>query len=177
MFDPWTATEEEMLERMDKFFSCPQANLEIRQWASAKHILNLKSRIEAGEGWAVLDATNSLLSCGLIAPDWLADAFNWRYQAGVGLHVGSWDDVFDKPHRYDTGTKRLALARRKSGLPVSIWAFIRTRLGEDPSLPLDALFAESADRFAISAREADRHYRIAVAAFWEPKEVAARKHK
>jgi hypothetical protein len=177
MFDPWTATEKDMLPQMDTVFSCETANLQLRQWSSAQHILSLKPKVEAGDGNALLDCVNSLLSSGLTAPSWLAEAFGWRHQAVISAQVGSWDDVFGKPHRYNTGSKRLALVRRKGHLPLAIWHYIRTRLKEDPTLPLDAIFSDAGDKFACSSRDADRYYRKAVALFWEPHEVTDRKHK
>ena len=80
-----------------------------------RQVLFLKQAIDGGDGFAVLAAISHCVTSGLVAPEWLADAFNRRYASVVGFGAGSWDDpsAFGRP--YPKGTNLASLRKAAKG--------------------------------------------------------------
>lgn len=104
-FNSWTATEEEAIEAMQNWcanggrfdsFDSPWF-----KYSGAKEIKRHRKYIESekqGAGFLVMECMSTLVSHGLTAPDWLAEAFCTRHDAVALLKVRSWDEAFGDPH-------------------------------------------------------------------------------
>ena len=88
-FDPFTATlEEAEAQPNDKKINAPP-----HQWRIAQEINKNREYFEKNP----LDGVAECVSCGLIAPDWLAVAFGRQYRKVAHYEVSSWDEAFGKP--------------------------------------------------------------------------------
>lgn len=103
--DPWTATEEEAIEAMQNWCAnggrLDSLNSPWFKYSGAKEIKRYREYIESekqGAGYLVMECMSTLVSHGLTAPDWLAEAFCIRHDAVVLLEVRSWDEAFGSPH-------------------------------------------------------------------------------
>jgi hypothetical protein len=112
-FDPWTATAEEAIEE-----SRNGNGNAVFQWQAASDIQALRPEIEeamelfgkekngskalkktAEAGKAILLCAKKILESGLVAPDWLSEAFNQRVYMVLHLKAAHWGEEksFGKP--------------------------------------------------------------------------------
>lgn len=156
-FDPWTATEEEMEADEQIASKCREASLRFFQWSDAQGILALKTKVEAGDGRALLQCVSRILSSGLAAPEWLDLAFNNCYNSVLGGHHLSWDDAFGKPHPRMVDRKRLEAKRRDTRRMVRIGSFIGGQLRTHTNK--SKAYEIAADKFDIEPRKASDYYK------------------
>lgn len=153
MFDPWTATREEVDARQrerGKNFDRSEPS-PARQWVAALNVKETRPAVEAGRGFAVMFAINECLRAGLIAPPWLAEAFGKRFKAVENLEVISWDDekAFGPP--FSGVHIDAAKEAREAALPV-FDAVEELRAGGMPTG--DALWEAAAEELGRDASEA-----------------------
>lgn len=162
MFDPWTATIEEAMAEQEKFIAsgkelsapCGQ----VAQASAAHSVLELKSKIDGGSGFAVLSAVRYCLTHGLVAPDWLARAFNRRYDAVSMYRAGSWDSplAFGKP--FKKGTNIAARRKAKIGR-IQVFNAVRDRMRRDPDTAISKqLFEEIGHSLGFGATLTEKYY-------------------
>ena len=162
MFDPWTATFEEAMAEQDRWLQSGN-DLEsplgpLFQTNGALEVLKLKSEIESGSGFAVLDAISRCVIHGLVAPDWLAHEFLRRYRVVQQLHVGSWDDpiAFGKP--YPKGTNLAARRKARVGR-IKVWNAAVKKIHSNPDTPIDkAFFEEIGKPFGFGTTLTEEYY-------------------
>lgn len=86
-FDPWTASFEDAKAAQDgREFSGDPAE-PIYQWAAVQKINERRQARDNGDGFAVLACIRNCVTHGLIAPEWLAYAFNRRYDAVLNFRA------------------------------------------------------------------------------------------
>lgn len=138
MFDPWNSTfsEAEALQGDSLGPSSP-----LFQWVAAEEIKASRQAIEEGDGFAVLACIRKCVTHGLVAPEWLAYAFNRRYDAVVNFRAKSWDDpeAFGPPNKKHV---RLAAERKRLVTEYQVWNMARDILAREPDAPIDAGFFE-----------------------------------
>jgi hypothetical protein len=162
MFDPWTASlEEAQREQESSRHDGPDAP--IFQWKAARDIEGQKDLIESGDGFAILACVRKLMTHGLVAPAWLAYAFNKRYDAVLNCRANSWDDqnAFGRP--YPKG-KHLNALRKSRTIRFQIFNSVNQILASEPSTPIDSELFARAGRMAkppVGKTEAERLYREA----------------
>lgn len=99
MFDPWTASfDEASLAQAAWAGELADPSAPIFQWAGARRIEAEKEAVKRGDGFAVLACIRVCVTNQLIAPNWLAYAFNRRYDKVLNCRSGSWDEAFGKPY-------------------------------------------------------------------------------
>ncbi len=114
----------------------------IAQTVAAHEVLSAKDRIDSGDGFALLGAIRNVVSHGLVAPDWLAYAFNRRYYAVTMFRAGSWDDPLAFGRPFPKGTNLAARRKAKIGR-IKVFNAVRERLAKQPDTPIDkSLFEE-----------------------------------
>ncbi|MFT3963707.1 hypothetical protein [Propionivibrio sp.] len=162
MFDPWTATFEEAQEEQKKLESSGKNGSSpvgpLYQFGGACNVVRLKDEIDKGDGFAVLAAIRECVTHGLVAPDWLAFAFNRRYDNVNMARVGSWDDpkAFGRP--YPKGTNLAARRKARVGR-LAVWLSVVTRRKTSPETPIDkGLFEEIGKALGFGATLAERYY-------------------
>lgn len=97
MFDPWTASLDEAITSQEATSeNCVHGP--IFQWSAARKIEAEREAVENGDGFAVLACIRRCVTNNLVAPEWLAYAFNRRYDKVLNCHVRSWDEAFGKPY-------------------------------------------------------------------------------
>lgn len=155
MFDPFSATYDEAFELSNTldFRINP-----IFQWNAAQEIIKLKSEVEKGDGFTVLECIRKCVTFELIAPQWLAYAFNSKYDAVMTFRAKSWDDPksFGKPYKKGTNIN----ARRKERmLKFAISNEAKKLLREYPDTPIDDYFFEQiGKKFNIGKTLASEYY-------------------
>lgn len=138
-FDPWAATFEEAKdaqERLDPGGDSPNPVLPIYQFAAAQRINARRPAIEAGSGFDVLACIRDCVTHGLVAPEWLAYAFNRRYDAVLNLRAGSWDDTASFGRPYPKG-KQLMRMREDRQLRTSVWLAVVEAKKRNHKTPID----------------------------------------
>ena len=162
MFNPWNANFVETMEEQEKFMAsgkqfadpcCPLAQVN-----GAQSVMGLKPAIENGDGFAVLTAIRWCVTNGLVAPDWLAYAFNRRYDAVNLYRAGSWDSplAFGKP--FKKGTNIAARRKAKIGR-VQVWNAVSDRLKRDPKTAISkSLFEEVGQSLNFGATLTEKYY-------------------
>lgn len=165
MFDPWTATFEEAMAEQERWqeaggaISSPLGP--IAQANGAYEILAAKERIDAGDGFAVLYAIRVLVTNGLVAPEWLAFAFNRRYDAVNWFRAGSWDDSLAFGRPYPKGTNLAARRKARIGR-FSVWNAAVAKIDSSPDTPIDKSFFEEIGKpLGFGATLAEELYRQA----------------
>lgn len=139
MFDPWKATVEEAREAQNGSVEGPDSPL--FQFIGAQQINEKREQVEKGCGFTVLYCIRICVTNGLVAPEWLAYAFNRRYDAvKEGLAI-SWDDSksFGKP--YKKNTNKTALRKRRL-LTFQAWNKASEIIEAEPDTPIDSSFFE-----------------------------------
>lgn len=126
------------------------------QWAGAKRIIDLKESIDSGDGFSVLGAVRICVTNGLVAPEWLAYAFNRRYDNVLNCRVGSWDSAFGRP--YPKGVHLSAL-KKKRNYSIAVHNAVTELRRKEPDLPIDkALFERVGKGFGLGATLAEEYY-------------------
>ncbi|MCB1659969.1 MAG: hypothetical protein KDI39_17255 [Pseudomonadales bacterium] len=140
-FDPWTATFEQALEA-SKIYAVDSPDNPIYQYCAVQEINAMRGAIEAGDGFAVLACIRKVVTRGLIAPTWLALAFNKRYDSVLWCKAKSWDDPksFGRPYPPNF---RLAAARKARKGRLIVYIKIRNLLEQNPHLAIDKSLFES----------------------------------
>lgn len=157
-FDPWHASDEEAIEaeRRHGNFSDPRGPLS--QFLGAKRIEGMKAEIDAGDGFAVLACIRICVTNGLVAPVWLAYAFNGRYDAVLHCRAGSWDSplAFGKPYRKGAHIAALRKAREKRW---AVWNAINDIRRREPETAIDkGLFERVGRPLGLGATLAEEYY-------------------
>ncbi|MBP8019396.1 MAG: hypothetical protein KAY82_05115 [Hylemonella sp.] len=157
---PWTwpdLTGKELAELGDMFPDNGPVD-PFYQYIAVRDCNALKSKIEAGSGFAVLSAVRLCGTHGLVMPEWLAYAFNSRYYAVATYRALSWDDPksFGRPYKKGTNIK----ARQKAlHLRHKVSIAIHDILASEPETPIDkALFERVGEPLAIGATLAEEYY-------------------
>lgn len=139
MFDPWTATLDEAMVAHVDHDGGPEGPL--FKWHVAREIEALKQDIDAGDGFVVLHCIRLCVTHGLVAPEWLAYAFNRRYYQVSSCRVGTWDEAFGKPYP----GKHLAKLRQRRELKFDVYL----RVSESTQAIDEALFERVGHEFGI----------------------------
>lgn len=145
MFDPWTATIDEAIGELDGWlrehpgeYSCSP----VSQCNAARMIEADKASIESGDGFAVLTCIRRCVTHGLVAPVWLAYAFNRRYGAVLNCLADSWDDpqAFGRP--FPKG-KHLNALRKARVNRFAVLNAVNEKLAFEPETAIDKSLFES----------------------------------
>lgn len=147
MFDPWSAdlsqavAEELEWDVLGKYSPFPFGR-PLDQHSAVAAIEALRDTIENdGDGCAVLAAIDLCVTRGLVAPDWLAHAFNRRYESVLKRQAKSWDDplVFGSP--YPKGY-RLAAERKRRNMRGRVWDAVNKKIEECPDVAIGKVLFE-----------------------------------
>lgn len=164
MFDPWTASLEEAQEE-EKMASaeCTAGPCSpVMQWAAASGINEWKQAVINGNGFAVLGCIRDCVTHGLVAPEWLAYAFNRKYDAVLNCRANSWDDPQSFGPPYPKG-KHLSRMRQDRIGRFQIWNAVSDIIQRDPDRAIDrGLFEEIGRSLGFGATRAERLYYEAV---------------
>ena len=157
MFNPWTATFEEVQEATKQFEG---SNLEnpLDQWVAVQRINSKRDVITAGNGFAVLACLRLIVTHGLVAPEWLTYAFNGRYDAVLNCRAKSWDSPLSFGKPYKLGTNINALRKRRL-LRFAVLNEVKKILASEPNQPIDeSLFERVAEKFYIGKTQVSEYY-------------------
>jgi hypothetical protein len=112
-----------------------------QRWAACK-CRALRTKIESGDGGAVLDAVGYCAAGGLVMPRWLADEYLRRHgNVGRG-QAKEWSDDRAFGHAYPKGTNIATIRARVEDAPAA-YRVAAELLAQDPRRPLDAAFYEA----------------------------------
>ena len=164
MFDPWTASLEEAQEEEKRVSAeCTSGPCSpVMQWAAASQISEWKQAVINGDGFAVLGCIRGCVTHGLVAPDWLAYAFNRKYDAVLNCRAGSWDDPKSFGPPYPKG-KHLSRMRQDRIGRFTVLNAVRDTIKRDPDKAIDrGLFDEIGRALGFGATRAERLYYEAV---------------
>lgn len=162
MFDPWTTTVEQVEAEQDKWEESGGRVDDpcgpIYQATGACKVLDLKEAIDGGDGFSVLAAIRICVTNGLVAPEWLAYAFNRRYDAVLNYRAKSWDDPLSFGRPYPKGANLVARRKARAG-QLAVWLSVVTRLKADPDTPIDkGLFEDIGRPLGFGATLAEEYY-------------------
>lgn len=152
--EAWAAEEVYLLENNGKSSPCSP----FQQWHGLNELEHKRKFVEAGDGFEVLACIRICVTRGLIAPEWLAYAFNRRYDAVLTCKAKSWDDdaSFGKPYKKGFN---LRAARKKRKLMFAVWNEANHILKSNPETPIDeALFECIGKKFYIGKTLASEYY-------------------
>jgi hypothetical protein len=159
MFDPWTADfETAKLAQESCGLDVADPNGPLYQAAAVKSIEAEKPAIDAGDGFAVLACIRRCVTHGLVAPEWLAYAFDRRYDAVLNCRAGSWDSLlaFGKP--YPVGTHLNALRKARLNR-VKVRLDVTDILQREPETPIDkGLFERVGKSLGLGATLTEEFY-------------------
>lgn len=164
MFNPWESTfDEAKAEHELCGYSWSDPTGPLFQFFGAERVKQAKSMVENGDGFVVLMCIRICVTNGLVAPEWLAYAFNRRYDAVANGMAISWDDklAFGKP--YKAGTHKNSVKKRRI-LPFSAWNEANTIKAMEPETPIDAAFFERVGKLTtppVGKTEAEKAYYLA----------------
>lgn len=145
-FDPWTASFDEAMKANDRGqFGVADPTAPLYQWASAQVINARKQEVDGGSGFAVLACIRDCVTRGLVAPEWLAYAFNRRYDAVLHCRAKSWDDPKSFGRPYPKGAQLAAMRKRSLGR-LLVWNKAMDILRDEPRPPIDEAFFERIGR-------------------------------
>ena len=155
-FDPWSDSfedamrfEEAPAEEKGKNLADPTRP--IFQFFAAKHIEAMRPAIEAGDGLSVLSCIRQCVTHGLVAPEWLAYAFNRRYDAVLRCRANSWDSPLSFGRPYKKGTNINARQKEQVGR-FQVYNAIYDKLQKNPETPIvKGLFEEIGAAFGYGA--------------------------
>lgn len=158
-FDPWHSSFEDAQCASD---DCRGAHNNpcdpLLQWSAAQEIERLKASVDAGNGFAVLACIRKCVTHGLVAPEWLALAFNRRYDHVLHARAKSWDasESFGRP--YPKGTNLNAQKKRRD-LGPSVWCAVHEIKQKDPGRAIGPeLFEEIGKEFGIGKTLAEEYF-------------------
>jgi hypothetical protein len=154
MFDPFTSTFEDAAA-LSEGANSPTSPLS--QWFAAQKINKLE-HVDDLDGFAVLGAIRECITSGLVAPEWLAYAFNSRYNSVLSCRAKSWDDpkAFGLPYKKGTN---IASLRKKRMLMFAVWNEIILIKKMNPDTPIDdGLFESVGKKFALGKTLCSEYY-------------------
>lgn len=143
------------------------------QYYAVRQCLDLKARIEAGDGFSTLEAVRLCGNAGLKMPLWLSHVFNRKYMAVVSFQALSWDapESFGRP--YPKGTNKAAKAKKRR-LAVRVYLEIKMALKMRPNEAVSkALFEEAGSKLGLGATLAEEYYYSEKKKWEEPGLVSA----
>lgn len=158
-FDPWAADFDAAIAA-DKLCDLEIADpcRPIFQAAAAKQVEASRHAIDAGDGFAVLACIRLCVTHGLVAPEWLAYAFNRRYDTVLNCRADSWDSplAFGRPYKKGTHLAALRKARTKR---FAVWNAIDDIRKREPETPIDkGLFERVGGPLGVGATLAEDFY-------------------
>jgi len=127
-----------------------------QQLLAAARCLALRAAVDAGEGWAVVEAMAVCASHALPAPGWLASQFVSRFQRVAIGDAKSWDDseVFGSP--VPMGTNIAGVRALQQTAPMAHRVALRL-LADQPSRPIDKWFYETVgEAIGVGATQAEK---------------------
>ncbi|MCB1959256.1 MAG: hypothetical protein KDE68_01815 [Rhodocyclaceae bacterium] len=157
-FDPWHASAEEAIEAQRQHGNYCDPGGPLYQFVAAKQIEAMKAKVDAGDGFAVLTCIRICVTRGLVAPVWLAYAFNRRYDAVLNCRAGSWDSplAFGKPYRKGAHIAALRKARTNR---FAVWNAINDIRQREPETAIDkGLFERVGRPLGLGATLAEELY-------------------
>lgn len=164
MFNPWESTFDEAKAEHDLCgYSWSDPTGPLFQFFGAEQVKQAKGSVENGDGFAVLMCIRICVTNGLVAPQWLAYAFNRRYDAVTMGRAISWDDdlAFGKP--YKVGTHKNSVKKHRV-LPFAAWNEANKIKAMEPETPIDAAFFERVGASIyppVGKTEAEKAYYLA----------------
>lgn len=159
MFDPWTATKEEMADDIRDFCTSEAARFRVLQWDAAQEMQQMRGRVEAGDGIALMECVSLVFQYRLAPAGWLAECFgNTRHSVRTGDYM-SWDDVFGKPHGNMTDRKRLDCDNENIMRCNAIGNYLTGDLQRHPDKTMTRRYEEVADLFPVTPERAARFWR------------------
>lgn len=154
--EAWAAHQEALNLRGDLNDADP--TLPYFQWNALKTIEARRHIVEAGDGYEVLACIRKCVTHGVVAPEWLAYAFNRRYDAVLNCKAKSWDDPLSFGKPYKKGANLNAMRKRRL-LRFAVWNEARRLLNESPQMPIDEYFFEVIGKpFNIGKTLASEYY-------------------
>jgi hypothetical protein len=122
--------------------------------AAAEQCVQMRARIEAGDGGAVLDAIAVCAAHELPLPHWLADEFLRRYSNVARGQARDWNDDRAFGLAYPRGTNIAGVRARVEDAPAAYGVAVQL-LEADPARPIDAGFYEAVgDRVGVGKTRA-----------------------
>ena len=126
VFDPFVDTFEQAQQAQAD--AC-EIRDPIQRWVAAQWIIAKRAELEKSP----IDGVAHCVRCGLVAPDWLAEAFTRQYALFSEGSVGTWDKALGNTNR-DTGKNLSTLRlRRLYGLRVQMMFFGPNALKRTPA--------------------------------------------
>lgn len=161
VFDPWNGSLDDAIRVSEEMRTEGRPSgpcNPVFQWQAARDIGASREIIDAGDGFAVLVCIRKCVTHGLVAPDWLASAFNQRYDSVLNCRVASWDDpsAFGRPH--PKGAHVTAL-RKKRTLKLAVLNAVNDLKLRDPDRAIGPeLFEKIGKQFGIGKTLTEEYY-------------------
>lgn len=129
------------------------------QYAATRNVLALRPAIEAGSGFDVLEAVGECARCGLVIPDWLAEAFLKRYRAVSQARAKSWDDpqAFGAPYPKSTNVNAVRKARI---IGVRLYSEASRLMNYPPHLSQTDALAQVGEKLGVAKTLAEQYFRM-----------------
>lgn len=146
-FDPWTSSLDDAVAEQRQRLNRGGQFRPVSQWVQARRVERLREAAEGGDGYAVLSCIRICVDFRLVAPEWLALAFNRHFEKVATCKVRSWDEAFGRPYP----GKHLRDLRRRHQLQGLVFNRITNiRDVESPRPAIDeSLFERVAAEFKI----------------------------
>lgn len=156
--DPWEWPDlaGSQIAELSSYGTHPEAP--VFQYFAVRKCLAMKASIEAGDGFATLEAVYICGNAGLKMPLWLSHVFNRKYMAVVSYLALSWDapESFGRP--YPKGTNKGARAKKRR-LAIQVYQEVKRLLRERPGAAVGkSLFDEVGSRLGLGATLAEEYY-------------------
>jgi hypothetical protein len=136
------AAGEDRLQLFRRFDAeCDALGLTYAAREAAEECLRLRTKIDAGDGGAVLDAVGHCAEHQLVIPEWLADEYLRRHGAVGRGRAKDWNDEQAFGRAYPKGTNIAGVRARVEDAPAAYMVAAKL-LAEDPARPFDAGFYE-----------------------------------
>ena len=149
-FDPFTATLPEALAEQARWQAetgkQSDSCMPLARCTAAAQVSARRQRCEAANGgFEVLLCIRDCVTNGLVAPEWLAYAYNRRFDAVLNCRVGSWhhDQAFGRP--YPKGT-HLAALRKARRTRYAVVLAVHAALELEPAPAIDGALFEAVGR-------------------------------
>lgn len=166
VFDPWTANTSEMEEAQTAWLSSGKKASPLdpasQFWAVANIAARKPKILYTGESneasREILWCVRVFLSHGIIAPEWLADAFAKRFDAVLNADVASWSDPLAFGTPYQKGTHIAAVRKALRNGP-KVVSKVNAILKSDPQTPISkALFERVGIHLGLGATLTEELY-------------------